>query len=197
MKTKLIKEENHYTLETQNERIGTIILATSDHELSGLLNHPNKLSLKNCQALANGYDLDELAREVCDITDPLRLDSQKYKQDPYFKIGFIKGFQKALEILGDKKFSEEELKNSLILLLSEISCSNGSLLEKTPNEAATWIKNHIQSLQKTEWDVIVEMEVVSDFDSRAEIDGQVFSTNKKVVPKLDANDCLILKRIEL
>ena len=158
MEGKLIKVENGYVLMVNN-----IMYATDN----------DKLSLKNCQAIANGYDLNELAREACDITDPLRLDSQKYKQDPYFKIGFNKGFQKALEILGDKKFSLEDMKKVYL---------NSSKYE--------WFGDCIKSLQQNEWDVEVEMEC-------REVKQCECSSNENCLnpqPKLDADGCLILKR---
>ena len=140
-----------------------------------------KLSLKNCQAIANGYDLNELAREACDITDPLRLDSQKYKQDPYFKIGFNKGFQKALEILGDKKFSEEDIRNAM----ERVWYWHEDNQDKDCPTLYELIPKHIQSLQQTEWDA--EIEMVSIPADRA-------PNGWDISPKLDKDGCLILKR---
>ena len=178
MEGKLIKVENGYVLMVNN-----IMYATDN----------DKLSLKNCESIANGYDLDELAREACDITDPLRLDSQKYKQDPYFKIGFNKGFQKALEILGDNKFSEDDMRKAI----------NWSW-RKTDREEHILItdeKDFIQSLQQTEWDVEIEMEKCGYCEgcnkvgmlhcAHADSCGYPIETER---PKLDANGCLILRR---
>ena len=138
-----------------------------------------KLSIKNCEAIANGYDLNELAREACDITDPLRLDSQKYKQDPYFKIGFNKGFQKALEILGDKKYSEEDVK-----FMFQLGFNLDNAISRNKYDA------HIQSLQQTEWDVEIVIEC-------GEVKQCECSSNENCLnpqPKLDEDGCLILKR---
>jgi hypothetical protein len=162
-----------------NDTIGT----TDKVLLKEYDSYMKKLSLKNCQAIENGYDLDELAREACNITDPLRLDSQKYKQDPYFKIGFNKGFQKALEILGDKKFSEKDVI---------------SMIEKS-RETGLSAEYLILTKQQTEFDVEIEMEKVKD---ETKIIGSVKGvkgsghkiTTYKSVPKLDANGCLILRR---
>ena len=138
-----------------------------------------KLSLKNCQAIENGYDLDELAKEACNITDPLRLDSQKYKQDPYFKIGFNKGFQKALEILGDKKFSEEDVI---------------SMIEKS-RETGLTSEYLILTKQQIEWDVEIEMENSLTNGYKNQPDNVIgFIAEYKSVPKLDSDGCLILKR---
>ena len=144
------------------------ILYSKDNSVLGISSgtiEGRKLSKQNCQAIENGYDLFELAHEACNITDPLRLDSQKYKQDPYFMIGFNKGFQKALELKSDKKFSEEDMLKAIEMYYGK---------DKIFIEI-------IQSLQQTEFDV--EIEMTEDW-----YDGF------KSKPKLDADGCLILRR---
>ena len=148
-----------------------------------------KLSLKNCESIANGYDLDELAREACNITDPLRLDSQKYKQDPYFKIGFNKGFQKALEILSDKKYTEIELYRAFLINSAGNDTTLRNFFEQTV----------LPMFQQTEWDVEIKTEkVIDETKIVGAIKGVKGSGNKittyKSVPKLDEDGCLILKR---
>ena len=165
---------------------GKLVKLGEDDYILHVNNKPfayKSLSLKNCQAIERGYDLDELAREACNITDPLRLDSQKYKQDPYFKIGFNKGFQKALEILGDKKFSEEDVKKTLYL--KNGFDKDGFSFYKSDEEI-------IQSLQQTEWDVVIEMEAYHDGDFIN--DGKTHIIEAKLRPRLDSGGCLILKR---
>ena len=103
MKAKLIKTIDGYELFTQG-----FLKGSTNHGLIDSLNIEEgsiryKLSLKNCQAIENGYDLDELARE---ITDKEHLLATQYSKG--FEKGIIVGFQKALELMGDKKFSEEE-----------------------------------------------------------------------------------------
>ena len=165
---------------------GKLVKLGEDDYILHVNNKPfayKSLSLKNCQAIERGYDLDELAREACNITDPLRLDSQKYKQDPYFKIGFNKGFQKALEILGDKKFSEEDVKKTLYL--KNGFDKDGFSFYKSDEEI-------IQSLQQTEWDVVIEMEAYHDGDFIN--DGKTHIIEAKLRYRLDSDGCLILKR---
>ena len=145
-----------------------------------------KLSLKNCQAIENGYDLDELAKEACNITDPLRLDSQKYKQDPYFKIGFNKGFQKALEILSDKKYTETELYRAFLINSAGNDTTLRNFFEQTV----------LPMLQQNEWDV----EIVCDKDcysSGGRCDKSTMADCIICTPVTylkDADGCLILKR---
>jgi uncharacterized protein YktA (UPF0223 family) len=119
-----------------------------------------KLSLKNCQAIERGYDLDELAKieyPICEVWN----DEEALIRELAFK----KGFQKALELMGDKKFSEEDLMEAY---------SRGQT------------NSPIQSLQQTEWDV--EVETVPALSNN----GNVYYGD---IPKLDENNCLILKRI--
>ena len=177
MEGKLKKIGNEYKLYAQDDSC----IATT-HE-----SPYKKLSIKNCEAIANGYDLNELAREACDITDPLRLDSQKYKQDPYFKIGFNKGFQKTLEILGDKKFSEEDIRNAM----ERVWYWHEDSQDKDCPTLYELIPKHIQSLQQNEWDVEIEMEQYVKYVPKSL--ATVFPTGG-VRPKLDSDGCLILKR---
>ena len=165
----LVKREDHWALYNED-----------GHKIAATLPGCNsKLSIKNCEAIENGYDLDELTREACDITDPLRLDSQKYKQDPYFKIGFNKGFQKALEIKSDKNFSEEDVI---------------SMIEKS-RETGLTAEYIILTNQQTEW----EVEICCYVDSPSGwLDADSFNSPLLTnigEPKLDADGCLILKRL--
>lgn len=169
MEGKLYKINNIYTLMVNDKMVAS---NDEDFQIDYAI---KKLSLKNCQAVANGYDLDELAREACNITDPLRLDSQKYKQDPYFKIGFIKGFQKALELIGNKKFSEHHTRLMLVDMARFVSTKEmrdawDFDIQKFHRDRDFFIDKQIQSLQKTEWDC-------------------TFNPDEK-----DSDGCLILKR---
>jgi hypothetical protein len=103
MKEKLITDgnNNYSLLDSNNDLIGTTME-------SMITNH--KLSLKNCQAVANGYDLENMSDFY----------GSKAKGSVDFKLGanqgFEDGFQKALEILGDKKivtYIKEEQPNQI------------------------------------------------------------------------------------
>lgn len=129
-----------------------------------------RLSKNNCQAIENGYDLDELAKEASDglIENHIWAISMTF---------FKAGFQKALELLGDKKFSEEDILKAIafgwdyegrskeeMLKIHNVNLDyNDSYVEDT--------QKYIQSLQQTEWDVS-------------------FNPDEK-----DSEGCLILKRL--
>ena len=158
-----------------------------------LLNNPKEypfplplLSLKNCQAIELGYDLDELAKTI--FPDKIFTTNEEYEIPidgfPY-QWGFKVGFQKALELMGDKKFSEADIHEAYFL---------------GEREDRDGFHNLLQPLQQTEWDVEVEMEKVID---ETKIIGAVKGvkgsgskiTTYKSVPKLDEDGCLILKRL--
>jgi hypothetical protein len=167
MKGKLIKVLDQYHLYNGDKPIATTIVC-----------NPMLLpiiSLKNCEAIANGYDLDELAD----------IETEKYAtlNPKSFKRGFLYGFQKALEILGDKKFSEEQVKKAI-----NLSWEEKPMLE---------IKDIIQSIQQTEWDVEIETEPMNLDEIREQGKGFLNSTTTTTTkPKLDENNCLILKPIK-
>jgi len=187
MKAKLIKTEVNYILEDDK---GVVIASTSLNK-EGL-----SLSIKNCQAIERGYDLDELAWEEC----------QLWEHFGTAQGGYIKGFQKALELMGDKKFSEEDVMLGWDAgVMSQSICFTNYFGLKRESE----LKSHRESyqgnlkpsaLQQTEWDVEIEIQRVKDETKIVgAVKGVKGSGNKittyKSVPKLDADGCLILKRI--
>lgn len=133
----------------------------------------HKLSLKNCQAIERGYDLDELVIDY--IGEPDKKHWHFVDHNDF--VAFKDGFEKALELIGDKKFSEEDMRMAFFHVQNE----------PTFNE-------FIQSLKQKEWDVEIVMEPCYYDDS---LGG--FSTSYKEgmpteQPKLDENGCLILKK---
>ena len=157
MEAKLIKENNGYTLFVDSK----IFAKVDGHPLKAIT---NKLSIKNCQAIERGYDLDELAKieyPICEVWN----DEEALIRELAFK----KGFKKALELLGNKKFTEEDLR--LAMHFGQFGEAN--------NQTTTI--GFIQSLQQTEWDVEIEIHIVPEGWE-----------NK---PRLDSEGCLILKRI--
>lgn len=146
-----------------------------------------RISIKNCQVIERGWDLDELAkREYLDGYDTTELCRTTFKD----------GFQKALEILGDKKFSEEDVRKAIE------SARNGSMQEQhngygRPTELRFVLDNLsvndiIQSLQQTEWEVEILEECLDKNCDGINKKGECITTGK---PKLDKEGCLILKKL--
>ena len=178
MKAELVKRQDRWDLYGED---GSKIASSAPNPIG-------KLSIKNCEAIENGYDLDELAEERTK-KQLIRLLGGEDKEEVLDdikkrKFYFIEGAKAILEILGDKKFSEKQLKYNMLQLF---------YLEKNEYEAEAFfrerqlafIENSIQSLQQTEWDVEIEQELI-----QSSIQGEAIWKLK-----LDADDCLILKRI--
>ena len=151
MKAKLIKDNDGYWLDISDDGI-------TKRPLTDF----GQLSIKNCEAIANGYDLDKLADEYYK-----RLELVPHKGNAY-----ISGFQKALEILGDKKYNE------YVKFMFQFGFNLDNPMSRNEYDA------HIQSLHQTEWDVEIDV-LMTEREG-----GVVIET-----PKLDADGCLILKRI--
>jgi hypothetical protein len=155
----LIKKDDRWDLYNED---GHKIASTLD----GCL---NKLSTKNCQAIECGYDLDELAEKAC--PDVISSAHSAFKA----------GFQKALELMGDKKFSEEQVLNAFYAGW----ISKDKLYPEAQESYKGYLKRRIT--QQTEWDVEIEMEFVEEEQTGTHL---VWG---RATPKLDADGCLILK----
>jgi hypothetical protein len=154
-----------------------------------------RLSKENCDEIFGVIDVGVLALEECNNTDPLRLDSQKYKQDPYFRIGYLKGYNKAMELNKDKLFTEDQMWNMFYFGDSlKRKIKSGNIDNKPMGEI---FDDYIKSLQQpTE----IEVEMIYDRDcysSAGWCDKLTMSQCimcTPVYPLKDENGCLILKR---
>jgi hypothetical protein len=144
-----------------------------------------KLSLKNCQAIKNGYDLDELINRA--------FDNMGYHstvtphEENQFKLGYNIAFREALEILGDNKFSEKDMINAW-------SEGYHRRVDEINGNELRYFDKFIQSLQQNEWDVEIEMECPQCKEYGYISECRNVCNKKFIQPKLDTNGCLILKR---
>ena len=158
-------EDNEYYLVDVNTN--DTVATTDKVLLKEYDGYMKKLSLKNCDAISNGYDLDELGLDYYKLVFG---NTKSYKD----------GFQKALELMGNKKFSEDDVRKAIEFGMK----SYHSWYDRNEDE-------FIQSLQQTEWDVEIEMEQYVKYVPKSL--ATVYPTGG-VRPKLDADGCLILKR---
>ena len=164
-------EDNEYYLVDGNTN--DTVATTDKVLLKEYDGYMKKLSLKNCEDVANGYDLVELFDEVDESIDYQEFDFSSFKL----------GFKKAIEILGDKKFSEF-LDREKELGISDI---------KTIERIQWYYKTYFDKSQQTEWDVEICCYLGNgDKESDSFKDRIVTNTG---IPKLDDNGCLILRRI--
>lgn len=138
-----------------------------------------KLSLKNCQSVENGYDLEELAK-----SEAIKISETEVRDEKLERI-YKRGFQKALEILGDKKFSENDMR-----MIFKMGVDNGFWRHR---DGFKYEDESIKSLKQTEWLVEIEIEPYHDGDFID--DGKTHIIEAKLRPRLDSDGCLILKRI--
>jgi len=173
MTGKLIKHNFGYNLLDANGKH----IATSKDEYSNRVKQDYWLSLKNCQEIENGYDLDELVKER--FGEAFWHDGDKY---------FKEGFQKALELLGDKKFDEEAIFDSVMLgvVFEDIGIKEIETYDELKDLA---IKRNI----KTEWQVEILTEPMNLDEIKEQGKGFLNVDLRKF--KLDSDKCLILKRI--
>jgi hypothetical protein len=162
---KLQLENNEYYLMKDGEELA---IATTDESFIKELG-AERLSRKNCDEIKNGYDLDDLVNEIYPENKNTSLIQITRNFDS--RSSFKAGFQKALEILGDKKFSEDELQLAFFHVQNE------------PTFAV-----FKESLQQTEWDV--EIETIEYGFGNDKNGRPVFMTRNL----LDENGCLIIKK---
>ena len=166
MKAKLVKRSNGrfdlYEIKDVDQ-LNTIA--------SSFDNPKGKLSLKNCQEIERSYDLDELAKV---FHEQHKFASSHIADITSFKLGF----QKALELMGDKKFSEEDIDEAF---------DAGHEMLDSPKNYNDVLNSFKESLQQTEWDVEIEMEYQG-----LEEDGKL---REAYLPKLNADSCLILRKL--
>lgn len=140
-----------------------------------------KLSLQNCYEIEINIDIHNMAIKLIH-TDPEYIEHgfTKFMDGKYN--GFIEGVETIIEISKDKKFTEDDIRKAY-KKGEEDSYTQGGLTKQKED-------NYIQSLQQTEWDVIIEMEPAI-YTAILPKDREERPAYK---PKLDENGCLILKR---
>ena len=192
MEAKLIKENNFYKLIKDN----TVLVKINTNEPIDIHYSFGELSLKNCQAIELGYDLDEVILEEfpydfdIPLFETLGITKKVHKN---ILIGMLqgtlqKGFQKALEILGDKNFSEEDISKAIDFGV-HVEAGNIDIDYK---KYGTHQNQFIQSIQQTEW----EVEIVMADDKGFIFDPAMGISQGHYIdkPKLDEKGKLILKR---
>jgi hypothetical protein len=177
MKTKLIKNYSGFDYFLADENGSAI--ATSDN---------GKLSKQNCDEIFGVVDVERLAENI--VTSHPNFKSEGFSDYQNGKLnGIIEGFNKAMELMGDKKFSDKDIRKAIQLSQSgSFKCEANGIDKKCSctNEIHCQYKHFIseseiiQSLQQTEWDVEVQVDNILTFGN----------------PILDADGCLILKKIE-
>jgi hypothetical protein len=176
MKAELVKRQDRWDLYGED---GSKIASSAPNPFK-------RLSIKNCEAIEMGYDLDELANKFTEhfnTFDVVKSDIQ---------VGYKKGFNKAMELNKDKLFSQEDMYKMFIYGDSITTAKkNVNTLKNKPLDE--FFNDFIQSLQQpTEIEVEIRCYIGNgDKESDSFKDPLVTNTG---IPKLDENGCLILRK---
>ena len=161
------------------------ILYSKDKTVLGITSgtiEGRKLSKQNCEDIERGYDLENLSRE--------RLSTRFDENSGYHKFVFVEaykeGFLKAMEILGDKMYTESHMAYMMAKTCEFVE----NHLDRI--SSVEFFNNTIKSLQPKEWDVEICCYIGNgDKESDSFKDPLVTNTG---IPKLDSDGCLILRR---
>ena len=169
----LVKREDHYALYDDN---GHKIAASID-------GCKYKLSEENC---------GELFWNKPAIQDPMNeYVAEKHTQEEC--LGFIDGFEKAMELQKDKLFTVEDI-NFLKWIFDRLEFLGDSHISYEMIK----LKKLIQSLQQPT-EIAVEIEMGNILDTKLSIGATSIQDANHVTitrsPKLDENGCLILKKL--
>ena len=184
MNAELVKRQDRWDLYGED---GSKIASSAPNPIG-------KLSIKNCEAIENGYDLDELAEERTK-KQLIRLLGGEDKEEVLDdikkrKFYFIEGAKAILEILGDKKFSKNKLLVDFVYFLNDRHF-NKYMVDTDE------VDLYLESLQQTQWDVEIDMICPHPIDTyrcglQYGCDGDGCN-HPNQIPYLDKEGCLILK----
>jgi hypothetical protein len=191
MNAKLIKKDSLYELyKVQLDK--NVLIGSSDYDAKIMAYGKDihyKLSKQNCEAIANGYDVYELAKENYHKFWPIIDESGLINHT----FGYVEGFNKAMELNKDKVFTLEQVLNAFY--------AGWISKDKTYPEAQKSYKGYLERhvMQPTEIEVEIEMELhPTNHASGLELTGNEFmdfAISENYKPKLDSEGCLILKKI--
>jgi hypothetical protein len=191
MKGKLVKEyEDFYLISDKeiekgdeyvklNNRPRTLLLGTTISHVTKV----SKLSKQNCDEIFGAVDVEKLAEEnteefieVFDYNDG-RGNICRFNNSHQVQESYIKGFNKAMELNKDKKFTEVDM----------IKFADAVYKLRKENQVFEGMPELLQSLQQP-----IEIEVEIEMDR---IPADLAPGGWDVFPKLDSHGCIILKRV--
>lgn len=187
MKAKLIKENDFYYLKVD----GKIIADIDGHPLKSI---NLKLSKQNCDEIFGAVDVEKLACDECHIDisaykiiQTLKSGHSKSELQLESKVdGFILGFNKAVALNKNKLFTVEDL--IIAFFIGRESLDKAIV---TVEEAREKIISSLYSPTEIEVEICC---YIGNGDKESDSFKDPLVTNTGI-PKLDENDCLILKKI--
>ena len=187
MKAKLIKVNDYYYLrESYKTGIGgavcerTLGTTNSQGELG-------KLSKQNCDELFRVTDVEKLAEE--------EIPNDGFADTALMQKGFIKGFNKAMELMKDKQFTEEDMRTAMTY--GVVQEGTGFEDIHSVDDLFNLILRKVSQPAEIEVEIVMELHPVNHA-SGLELTGNEFmdfAILENYKPKLDSTGCLILKKI--
>lgn len=182
---KLFKVDDIYTLMD-----GDKMIASSDSDFQNDY-EVMKLSKQNCDEIFGVVNIDKLAKKEAEkLHDKDKHDDWDiYNSLIYEDTQLIKiGFNKAIE-LNEKTFKKlDEKLDSMVQAAQQ-------LFKKEAIEVVEMfvenLKVNIQKIQQPK-EIEVEIEMVKEVGTKLHDDGREFFMVEGTLPKLDANDCVVL-----
>jgi hypothetical protein len=180
-------KNNYSVLDSNNELIGTTMESMITNQ---------KLSLKNCETIKNGYNLFKLSMDFANNHEKETDMAYEFGRDMY---SFGEGFKKAIEILKNiPNTPDPKLIDSMCMRYRhDFGIINDEAEKHYYRVTMTQLWEEVVGLGfyngPTEWDVEVEMEPY--YDGEFIEDGKTHVIEPKFKPVLDEDGCLILKRI--
>lgn len=189
MKAKLIKQGNEYFLRSLIKDIPSSInvyhkISKTEGEF-GFGKHSGKLCKQNCDEIFCIIDVEKLAKQKYPNVDneDYEYDSEwQMLADEYKQRGFIQGAKEILELNKDKLFTAKDMHDAVMLGV----CFENPGIRGISNYNEAKDLAIKRALEPTE----IEVEIVMD---RIPVD--LAPDGWDVFPKLDENNCLILKRV--
>ena len=169
MKGKLVKKTDGW----YNLYDGEIGIGSTHPELQGY-----KLSKQNCDEIFGIVDVEKLAEDFAKNNSiyPTAQDDTEY--------GFKNGFNKAMELNKDKVFTLEDMRKAMDWVIAQYF--------EFHEQPSTGRREHYLQLLQQPIAIEVEIETetkVWEFISNGEFE------SFEIIPKLDSNGCLILKKL--
>jgi hypothetical protein len=176
MKGKLVKNNHFYALQIDSD----IIAVSLDRETpEHTVNYKYSISKQNCDEIFGVVDVEKLSSDYANerFNEEYSSSTGNFQA---FSSSFRDGFNKAMELNKDKLFTMEQVLDAFY--------AGWISKDKTYPEAQKSYKGYLERhvMQPTEIEVEVEMD---------RIPADLAPGGWDVFPKLDENNCLILKKV--
>ncbi len=182
MKVELVKRQDRYDLYGVD---GAKIASSAPNPFG-------KLSKENCNEIFGVVDVDDLAYKHRRVyQDSFEWMNECIMKDAmHQQIGFVAGFNKAMELNKDKLFTATNLRVGMISLLY-LEKEKHEFSEAFKERQFKFVDDYVQSLQQpTE----IEVEIVSELAYTVNENSETEMMPEPHI-KLDENGCIVLRKL--